>query len=110
LTTRSDSTSSAGGVTPSDAGLSPKRWKLTARRAAIRPGPLPEYGVIEDQHDHRTNYGNEDAVDANTVNAGRTHRGENPSADECSDDSENDVANQPFAGLVNKLAADEARD
>jgi hypothetical protein len=37
-------------------------------------------------------------------------RGENPSADECSDDSENDVANQPFAGLVNKLAADEARD
>jgi hypothetical protein len=66
--------------------------------------------VIDDQHDHRANYRDEDAVDVNTGNASRTHRDENPSADERSDDSQNDVANQPFAGLVDNLAADEARD
>ena len=60
-------------------------------------GPLPEYSVIGDQHDYCANHRDEDAVD---VNAGRTHRGENPSPDERSDDSQDDVANQPFAGIL----------
>ena len=66
--------------------------------------------MINDQYHHRTNYGEEDAVDINTGNPGRTHRGENPSADNCSDDSENDVANQTFASPIDNLAADKARD
>jgi len=73
-------------------------------------GPLPEYSVIGDQHDYRANHRDEDAVDVNAGNASRTHRGENQSPDERSDDSQDDVANQPFAGLVNNLAANEARD
>src|SRR5208282_4020489 len=77
---------------------------------AARQSDRGPYSVIDDQRYYRANHGDEDAVDVNAGNAGRTHHGENPSADERSDDSQNDVANQPFAGLVYDLAADEARD
>jgi hypothetical protein len=66
--------------------------------------------VIGDEHGYRADHRDENAVDVKAGNAGRTHGGKDPSAHESTDDSQNDVANQPLPGLVNDPATDESRD
>jgi hypothetical protein len=90
------------GEQPCQVGKRCKFANHTSGRAArgLRRSGRGAYRVIGDQHYYRANHRDEDAVDVNTGNACRTHHGENPSADKRADDSQNDVANQPFTGLV----------
>jgi hypothetical protein len=64
--------------------------------------------VIENQDNHGTDYSYQDAVKIQTRHWVRSKDAEEISADDRSDDPENDVENYAFARFVDELAPDES--
>src|SRR5205823_5292217 len=67
-------------------------------------------GVVDEQHDHRADDGDEDAVEVQAGDAGGAEAGEHEAADEGADDAQQQVEPEPAAGYVHELAGDEAGD
>jgi len=66
--------------------------------------------VVYDQHDHRADYSDEHAVNVESSHAGVTESVENPTANDRSDDPENNIQHNAFTALIDQFTGDESAD
>src|SRR6185312_3678790 len=75
--------------------------------SGTRAGPAPEEKVVDQEKHNCSDHRHHQAVDIESADSGHSHGAEYPTTDHSADDSEHDIENQPFAALVDDLAADE---
>jgi hypothetical protein len=66
--------------------------------------------VIDEQHHHGADGGDEDRIEVEAADAGRAEAREQEAADEGADDAKQQVHDDAAAGAVHKLAGDEPGD
>jgi hypothetical protein len=70
----------------------------------------PKQGVINHQHDNRSDYGDNHAVEIEAGDAACAHGGEEKAPDDRPDNAEDNVEKEAFTRSVHDLTGDEPRD
>ena len=68
------------------------------------------YGMVDDEHDHRADDSNEDAVEVQTCNRSGAEGREQIATHDRPDDAEYEIENEPLTRFVDDLACDETGD
>jgi hypothetical protein len=84
-------------------------WDKNSRRLflQLRSRPAP-YGVVYDENEDSANHSDAQAVEVYAGHSVRSEHTEEITADYGTDDSQYDIQDETFAGLVDDLAADKA--
>jgi len=97
--------------------IPPPQWRQRGIRRGVRILALllsvsmsPEQGVIDHQHDNRSDHGDDHAVEIEAGDAACAHCSEDEAPDDRPDNAEDNVEKETLTRSVYDLASDEPRD